>query len=71
MRKGEKTCCMLKEELWLKIRGRQFHLDMKNFLTKSTVQPRDGSLTHVQQWALPAHKGQMEVGGHQSGIPER
>lgn len=23
-------CCVSKEEFWLQIRGRQFHLDMKN-----------------------------------------
>lgn len=58
MRKREKTCCMLKEELWLQIRERQFHLDMKNLLTNCTVQPRDGCLTHVgPTMGTPAPQG--------------
>ena len=47
MKIGEKTCSMSKEESWLQIRGIQFHLDMKNFLTNFIFQPMDDGFMHI------------------------
>lgn len=68
MRKGEKTCSMSKEESWLQIRGIQFHLDMKNFLTNFIFQPMDDGLMHIPPtMGTPAPQ---ELDGSQVAIRE-
>lgn len=60
---------MSKEDLWLQIRGRQFHEELLPMALSSREMA--ASPIYGQQWALLHHEGYMEVGGQQSRSPER